>query len=200
MIRDLFDLMDKWRHYPNWQLERRADIFFALYLEEILSVVNVEKVNVIVPEFPVRIGEIYDADVNKSKKIDYVVLSESEIILVELKTDNSSRREEQDDYLKRSQQVGITKLISGVKKIYQATNSKSKYDNLMADIAKFEAVDGIEKLPIRIVYVQPNGDENNVVNFKKIASLESISDEVGVRFRQSLLEWSEIKAGDNNIK
>lgn len=33
-IDTLFDRMDAWRHFPNYQLERRADIFFALYLPE----------------------------------------------------------------------------------------------------------------------------------------------------------------------
>jgi hypothetical protein len=28
----LFDRMDTWRHFPNYQLERRADLFFASYL------------------------------------------------------------------------------------------------------------------------------------------------------------------------
>ena len=29
-IDTLFDRMDAWRHFPNYQLERRADVFFAL--------------------------------------------------------------------------------------------------------------------------------------------------------------------------
>jgi len=33
-IDTLFDRMDAWRHLPNYQLERRADIFFAMYLPE----------------------------------------------------------------------------------------------------------------------------------------------------------------------
>jgi hypothetical protein len=36
-ITDLFDRLDAWRHFPNYQLERRADIFFALYLPEVLE-------------------------------------------------------------------------------------------------------------------------------------------------------------------
>ena len=33
----LFDRMDSWRHLPNYQLERRADLFFALYLSKALE-------------------------------------------------------------------------------------------------------------------------------------------------------------------
>jgi hypothetical protein len=37
MITDrLFDLLDDWRRLPAYQLERRADIFFALHMEEII--------------------------------------------------------------------------------------------------------------------------------------------------------------------
>ena len=33
----LFDRMDAWRHLPDYQLERRADLFFSLYLAEALQ-------------------------------------------------------------------------------------------------------------------------------------------------------------------
>jgi len=197
MINELFDLMDKWRHYPNWQLERRADIFFALYLEKILATTGVSKVRLIIPEFPVRIGEISEVDINKSKKIDYLVLSESEVILVELKTDNSSRRLEQDDYLRKAQEIGLGALIAGVKKIYQATIAKKKYDYLMKDISTIEATADYAKLPMRIIYIQPNGIGSDIVNFETIAKIEAIDGDIGTRFRKSLREWGDTVAGEN---
>jgi len=33
-INELFDLLDDWRNLPSYQLERRADIFFAIHLEK----------------------------------------------------------------------------------------------------------------------------------------------------------------------
>lgn len=36
-IDTLFNRMDAWRHLPNYQLERRADLFFSLYLPEVLE-------------------------------------------------------------------------------------------------------------------------------------------------------------------
>ena len=36
-IDKLFDCMDAWRHLPNYQLERRAGLFFSLYLTEALE-------------------------------------------------------------------------------------------------------------------------------------------------------------------
>ena len=34
---DVFELLDDWRHLPAYQLERRADIYFAMYLPELLA-------------------------------------------------------------------------------------------------------------------------------------------------------------------
>jgi len=42
-INKLFDLMDDWRNLPAYQLERRADIFFAIHLEEIIEKKNQNK-------------------------------------------------------------------------------------------------------------------------------------------------------------
>ena len=36
-IERVFKLLDNWRHLPDYQLERRADIFFALFLPEVLK-------------------------------------------------------------------------------------------------------------------------------------------------------------------
>ena len=36
-VQQVFSLLDRWRHLPNYQLERRADIFFAVYLPKILE-------------------------------------------------------------------------------------------------------------------------------------------------------------------
>jgi len=36
-IDKLFNQLDDWRHLPAYQLERRADIFFAIYLIDIFK-------------------------------------------------------------------------------------------------------------------------------------------------------------------
>ena len=33
----VLELLDRWRHLPSYQLERRADVFFALYLPGIVN-------------------------------------------------------------------------------------------------------------------------------------------------------------------
>lgn len=59
-ISGLFGLLDRWRHLPDYQLERRADIFFALFLPEVLRAHfakqnrSIEINPVLIPEFPIK--------------------------------------------------------------------------------------------------------------------------------------------------
>lgn len=127
----ILDLLDEWRHLPDYQLERRADIFFAIHLAAFLGDRYGITVNpLLVPEFPVHIGTIYPhIPTNKSFKIDYVVFAEdlSRAWFVELKTDSSSRRDKQNAYLDAAQQVGLPALIDGILQIVAATKAKHKY-------------------------------------------------------------------------
>lgn len=201
LINELFDRMDTWRHFPNYQLERRADIFFALYLPEVLEVklgfpIRPE----LAPEFPVRIGTIYpDIPIDKSYKIDYVALSAKgdKTIFVELKTEVLSRRPEQDKYLLAAQEVSLCNLLKGLLEIFRATNSKQKYFCLLEHLERMELI----KIPISmkeimaqptlqganeasrqvevaayageslIVYVQPNGTGPDIISFKEFAGI-----------------------------
>lgn len=127
----VFDQLDQWRHLPDYQLERRADIFFAVHLPAFLSHRYGVAVNpLLVPEFPLRIGTINPhIPINQSFKIDYLAIAEdlSRAWFVELKTDAGSRREKQNAYLKAAQHVGLPALIQGVLQITAATNAKRKY-------------------------------------------------------------------------
>jgi hypothetical protein len=95
-IDTLFDLLDAWRHFPSYQLERRADLYFALYLPEVLEAKFGFPVQPqLVPEFPLRIGTLDpDKTTSASYKVDYVALSTArdKALLVELKTDPLSKR------------------------------------------------------------------------------------------------------------
>jgi hypothetical protein len=197
----LFDRMDAWRHFPNYQLERRADIFFSLYLPEVLQTklgfpVRPE----LAPEFPVRIGTIYpNIPIDKSYKIDYVALSVAadKAILVELKTEGLSRRPEQDKYLLAAQKVGLSELLDGLLDIFRVTNAKRKYFCLLQHLESM----GLIRIPMQmkdimakgilwgstdvayqieitakttenlIVYVQPNGNGPNIISFQEFADV-----------------------------
>jgi hypothetical protein len=203
-INKLFDLLDDWRHLPAYQLERRADIFFAIHLEEILKKIKGVSIDLIIPEFPVRIGNIYPekAELNKSFKIDYLGYSkrDDKVFLIELKTDQSSRRSKQDWYLEQASKIGVNGLVDGVLKIYKATNQKVKYEYLLGNLEAINWIsktdEGYQNLAVsispEIVYIQPlNMDRSSgVICFDDIIdSLADSNNEITIRFLQSLERW-----------
>lgn len=197
----LFDQMDRWRHFPNYQLERRADIFFALYLPEVVQAkVGFPVRAEMIPEFPVRIGTIFpNIQSDKSYKIDYIALSAAldQAVIVELKTEMLSRRVEQDEYLLAARQVGLPGLLAGLLDIFRATNSKRKYFRLLQYLESLDLLQiptslkeimarshlqganqasrqiVITRIPIqsRIVYVQPTGEGEDVISFEEFAKV-----------------------------
>ncbi|MBU1636576.1 hypothetical protein KKC97_02820 [bacterium] len=226
-IDTLFNRMDAWRHLPNYQLERRADLFFSLYLPEVLEAkLGFPVAEQLVPEFPVRIGTIYpDIPIDKSYKIDYVAMSAAadKAILVELKTEGMSRRDNQDKYLLASRAAGFPALLRGVLDIFRVTNSKRKYFALlehlesmgllripkeMKEIISRPSLQGVTEgshsievttsaTDSVIVYVQPTGSGDDIINFDDFrAVVQAHNDPVSQRFAQSLAEWAAVKAGE----
>ena len=209
-INFLFDRMDTWRHLPGYQLERRADIFFSLYLPVLLEKRFGYEVDHILPEFPVRKGTVDPADgTNRSFNIDYLVKlrGEYKVIFVELKTDIGSRRNIQDKYLESAKAIGVTKLLDGLLQIYKATKYKKKYRCLfkqlveigmmkIGDDGRFEP--GDEKYLSRVVYIQPGNKagQENVITFDEAAEIiEQQDGAMAKRFSKSLREWAAVKAG-----
>lgn len=133
LINELFNKLDEWRQLSAYQLERRSDIFFALYLPIILKARFNQNIDLILPEFPVRIGNLYSDkqldNPNLSFKIDYVAIcnTSNKVFLIELKTDDNSRRNKQDWYLEMAKSNNVIDLVNGVLQIYKATSSKKKY-------------------------------------------------------------------------
>lgn len=209
-INELFDNLDSWRNLPAYQLERRADIFFSIYLAEILFQHFGVHIEGLIPEFPVRIGTIYENAGNQSFKIDYLARAKdsNRLFFVELKTDQSSRRDMQDQYLERARQVGFTELLEGLRQIYRATNSKKKYGCLLEKLQDLgflhlEKNGAFEIIPaayeIEIVYIQPNDPYgvDNVITFAEVAEIvERHGDAVSQRFARSLVLWANQKAGE----
>lgn len=181
----LFDALDRWRHLPAYQLERRADIFFAIYLRDVVaSFTGTAIAETIIPELPIKRDLIWPhPPTNRSVKLDYCLFAEdgSRVYFVELKTDVGSRRPEQDEYLTRSAEVGFRAIVDGIREIVLATTAHQKYHHLVSalvarghldvphDLAEFvfpSARSGLsEKLaeikvaesdpPIEVIYLQP---------------------------------------------
>ena len=206
LINEIFDNMDKWRHLPSYQLERRADAFFAVYIATLLEQKYDIGVEGLVPEFPVRIGSIDPvSDSNQSYKIDYLAKARGvdKLFFVELKTDPRSRRSEQDRYLEQAQDVGMVDLLEGLDKIYHATSAKRKYRALFAEIeglgfmqvdedGKFKPIQ--KDYEVQIVYIQPHNPEgkDNVLSFHEAADIiAKKGDALSTRFAKSLLLWAE---------
>ena len=145
-IECVFDLLDRWRHLPAYQLERRADIFFALFLPEVLEKVlskgnsQVKIKRPLIPEFPIRTDNANNY--NLSKKVDYFALSKDDdrAFLIELKTDMESIDPNQICFLKRTAEKGIAKIIEGALKICRKTKERAKYVHLLENLSKLGLV------------------------------------------------------------
>src|ERR1051326_388533 len=204
LINQLFANLDMWRHFPAYQLERRADVFFSIYLPGFLQAEKGYDVQAIIPEFPIRVGTIHTKqDVNKSFKVDYLVKvnNPSRVLFIELKTDNHSRRPKQDWYLEAAKDKGMRSLLLGLKNIYAATNAKNKYDHLFRSLEsanlirlsgenRFEVVD--DQTVISILYLQPNSTiDEDVITFDEFAKyVGKKKDELSQRFAKSLIAWA----------
>jgi hypothetical protein len=195
-IHQLFANLDSRRHLPSYQLERRADVFFSIYLPEYLNQRRGYDVQMVIPDFPIRVGTVRPlTDNNKSFKIDYFVKvsNPSMVILVKLKTDIRSRRSEQDWYLAEAKKRGVRQFLIGLKKIVAATSPKSQFDYLLrslecagliqfSDKRDFHILDG--KHEISPMYIQPNAtSSDNVITFAELADFVSEkSDDLSQRF------------------
>jgi len=143
----IFTNMDRWRHLPAYQLERRADIFFSAYLPAVIAEhTGVEVSADVIPELPILRSLIWPDKKGKSSvKVDYAVMARdrSRVYFVELKTDGASRREDQDTYLSRSVDIGFRRIVQGIVEISQATSAHQKYGHLLHALA----VHGCVRLP-----------------------------------------------------
>lgn len=211
----LFDRLDAWRHLPAYQLERRADIFFSLYMKEVVeNELGAQLLDAIIPEIPIK-----QPNSDQSFKADYLLTSadHQRAILVELKTDPRSRRTEQNEYLSRAVSGGIEALIEGIRTIVLATSAYKKYYHLLReleslgylrlpdDLAAFifpKSKPGLTKklgeirlgthLPkLELVFVQPNGtDLDRAIDFETFARhVAKHEDALSQRFAESLLRW-----------
>jgi hypothetical protein len=198
-INQLFDRLDQWKKFPTYQLERRVDIFFALYLPLILKAELNFNADTILPEFPVRVGDMEGKeDTNRSNRIDYVAVDQTQhkVLLIELKTDQKSLRKEQLDYLEFANKSGIEKLMLGFKQIKEnskATNKYSVFEKELNDL-QWNISEIASSYSTEIVFIAPKKDgllkDYEVITFEKIARiLEKTFDPVALRFAQSLRKW-----------
>lgn len=136
----VFRHLDQWRHLPNYQLERRADIFFSVYLKAVVEEFTcVALEDELLPELPLKRDLIWpDLPTNKSVKVDYALFAKDRrrVFFIELKTDGASRRNVQDDYLEVARGLGFRRVVEGVRAILLSTTAHQKYHHLAASLAR----------------------------------------------------------------
>lgn len=188
-LEDLFKLLINNKSIPNYQAERRIDIFINYFLERILSEYLKEKVDFICPEFPLK-----NKDNNRSTKLDYLCKTQNEIVFVELKTDTASFKESQAClYFETS----WNKCKGDLPLIKSNSNYKAKYDNL---INLVNSVSFLSEPTIKVIYIAPLKDiEQSPFKEINVTTRVSLSDLKIELSSDEIIAWEFIKTLDLNI-
>lgn len=209
-LHTLFEHLDRWRSLPAYQLERRADAFFSIYLAEALAEHTGWDVgDTLIPELPIKRDLIWpDKPSFLSVKVDYLAVASDRVVFVELKTDVGSRRSDQDHYLHVAQTLGMRAVLQGIVEIAGRSKARSKYLALLQGLQELGLVslpDGLAPnrwalvsqvtvtcdLPIEVVYVQPTGPD--CLDFETLAGIvERHTDPLSQRFAASLRRWADL--------
>jgi len=214
--------LDSWRHLPKYQLERRADLFFGLFINSIVaSHLNIDLQEIVIPEFPYKNTEDRYTTVN----FDYVLFSKDTktVYLLELKTDAGSVDDDQLAYLTAAKAVEFNSILSGIVAVSNKSKHNAKYGcllKLLADLKvvskdqesqehsqKYSVNNTIEH--IQILYLSPQlsgkshekvlavvGSEDNIISFTRAAELlEKTGAAVECHFASYLRRWDATAAG-----
>lgn len=202
---EYFEMMIEWKKLPAYKAEPRIDSLIGYYLKNITSDFLKDKIVGIIPELPIRLGTVYKRhegtnSADRSYKVDFYLLGESRLnYFVEFKTDSTSRREKQDEYLLNAQIVGMSSIIQGIMKISKVTSYKNKYNHLKDKLISLNLISGDNsftgKNEIKIIYVQPANIKNDLlcIDFKWISNwLESKKDKdkFETYFANALKVWA----------
>jgi hypothetical protein len=211
-IQSYFSVLRDWKRLPAYRAEPRVDSIVGFALPEILLHNRGERVALVIPELPLRIGSVQPQHEgksysNKSYKVDFFVMTQDgKNYLVEFKTDSGSRREKQDDYLEAAKNVGLGAVVEGILKLYQATTYKTKYRYLLAKMEDAGLISGrntghtvsITNDGLHVLYVQPHAKEDDaerdILDFVAVAEAlkERFSgDEFMEAAAHAFLAWSE---------
>ncbi|GAJ02282.1 unnamed protein product, partial [marine sediment metagenome] len=104
---------------------------------------------------------------DRSYKVDFYLLGSSGInYLIEFKTDQSSRRDKQDIYLREAREVKMKAIVDGICHIAQVSTYKSKYSYLLDKLFKLGLIDKDRRYSgksqdVDIIYIQPQDSKDN---------------------------------------
>ena len=151
--------LDEWRHLPDYQLERRVDVFFGLLLPAIVKDAFGLKCEpeTVIPEFPLHKGLIINppeenTEDNQSVKVDFAVFcrapEEKRIVLVELKTDNKSIDIDQLNRMEKAKIAGADKLLRGVVECARHSKNLRKYAHLIWKLHELGCIKNCENFKL----------------------------------------------------
>ena len=134
IIPEYFRQLIDWKKLPAYKLETRIDSLIGFVLPKVLRAWNKDyETEVIIPEFPLRLGTIYPKkyentkSANRSYKVDFYVRTKSnKNLFIEFKTASASRKNKQDKYLQDSTIVKMKLILDGIITIHEATSYKYK--------------------------------------------------------------------------
>ncbi len=170
-LKDIFKMLIDNKAFPNYQAERRVDIFINFFAKRILDSFLQETTTFVCPEFPLKLENN-----NRSTKLDYLYATPTQPVFVELKTDTFSLKENQArNYLK----CDWCKCVSDLSAIETNTskNYKQKYKHLISSVrgVNFQNQNPV----IRVIYFSPlkHSEEEPFKNiqFKKIKKMSELS-------------------------
>ena len=181
----IFEYLNDWMKLPKYQLKRKVDRFFSIYLEEILSKkleIRKKQIKEILPEFPLRKEKKTGKEIYASNNADYAVfVAENEKIkmyLVELKTEMDSISGIQKEYYKTAKGKKLKEILKDIIEIEKKSDQWRKYDYLLGKLERLDLIkinkdngknyrkewkvitDNINKDKIEVIYITPINPEN----------------------------------------
>lgn len=135
---------------PKYQFERAVDVLISPFIEEWISCHFEQNIEYVTAEFPIK-----KKNNNQSTNADYLFKSDSpEWIIVELKTEKTSLREEQFHPYKQAANSKWNDLKNDILCIKDASTKNKKYAHQYNQISKAEA--GDHNAPVTILFITPH--------------------------------------------
>lgn len=139
--------LDEWRRLPAYQLERRVDVLFGMFLPTVIeSEYGVSPSSCrVIPEFPLHKGKLGMSTNKQSVNVDFAVFfeqrTEKRLCLVELKTDQQSISVPQIRTMGRAAEVGAKELLVGVLEAARVSPRPRKYAHLIWKLHEIKCIE-----------------------------------------------------------
>jgi hypothetical protein len=170
LLTNILDLLKANKDLPNYQAERRIDIFVNHFLVRILRwYLRNDLVKFVCPEFPLKVKDNRNSKTkNLSTKLDYLCMTDKEIVFVELKTDGGSISGSQLGlYMQQTDWENCKsnyRELAALKR--KKTGHQKKYDLLTHALQEVNSA-AYSNAPVRVLYISPLPEKqrNGIGNF-----------------------------------